>query len=114
MSKSPFDIVKYRINTEKAMMLNNLQHREANPSVRRCTTPKYVFAVELSANKYEIANAIEQIYANIGIKVLAVNTLIVKPKAKRVRKTNRMTRTNRYKKAIVTLSPGDEIPSSHS
>jgi large subunit ribosomal protein L23 len=112
--KSPFSIIKHRIQTEKALMLNELQNREANPSVRRCKTPKYVFAVDINANKFEIAQAVEEIYAAQNIKVLSVNTLITKPKVKRVRKTNRLTKTNRYKKAIVTLQPGDEIPSQIS
>ena len=65
---------------------------------------KVVFSVALKANKYEIAKAIEAIY---GVKVVDVNTAIVRGKVKRVgRHTGK--RSN-WKKAIVTLGEGDSI-----
>ena len=42
----------------------------------------YTFEVAKTANKIEIAQAIEEIF---DVKVVKVNTLIVKPKPKRVR-----------------------------
>lgn len=111
MNKSPYDIILRRIHTEKASVLENLKNRSSNRSLHRCQSPKYVFQVALDANKFEIASAIELIYAEQEVRVTAVNTLIVKPKNRRVRQTNRSTKTNSFKKAIVTLSPGDEIPS---
>lgn len=69
---------------------------------------KYTFVVAKDANKIEIKKAIEAMYS---VSVNAVNTIIVPSKAR-----NRMTRagylrgrTTSYKKAIVTLQPGDAI-----
>ena len=65
---------------------------------------KYTFEVHKSANKIEIAKAVEAIF---GVKVTKVNTLNVKPKPKRQRYHVGKTRT--WKKAIVTLKEGDTI-----
>ena len=65
---------------------------------------KYTFEVAKDANKVEIAKAIEEIFK---VKVVKVNTLTVKPKQKRVRGPLGMTRS--WKKAMVTLQPGDTI-----
>ena len=93
--------------TEKSRMLENLQNAASNRSVSRCKTPKYVFDVDCNANKQEIAQAIEEIYADKKIKVLSVNTVTIKPKARRVR--GFLGKTMGGKKAIVTLSPGNTI-----
>ena len=65
---------------------------------------RYVFEVASAANKMEIKKAVE---ASFGVDVLRVNTMNVKGKLKRYGpKENRM---NSWKKAIVTLAPGDTI-----
>lgn len=107
--KSPYDIVKSRYVTEKATVLSKLQSAESNPSVRRCESPKYVFLVDPSANKSEIADAVTDIYAAKNIKVVAVNTINVKPKQYNRRGNRNAGRSIHMKKAIVTLSPGDSI-----
>jgi large subunit ribosomal protein L23 len=107
VSKSPYDIIKSRRITEKAGVLEQLQRNESNPCVRKCTTPKYVFLVDRKANKREIAEAIEIIYAEKKVKVIAVNTINTKPKARRVR--GRAGWKPAFKKAIVTLETGDTI-----
>ncbi len=61
----------------------------------------YVFKVDKRANKTQIKLAIEETF---GVKVLSVNTLNTKPKAKRVGKYEGQTKT--YKKAIVKLADG--------
>lgn len=65
---------------------------------------KYTFEVAKNANKVEIAKAIEELF---NVKVVKVNTLNVKPKIKRVRVVEGLTRT--WKKAVVTLKDGDTI-----
>ena len=65
---------------------------------------KYTFEVAKNANKVEIAKAIEELF---NVKVVKVNTLNVKPKTKRVRVVEGLTRT--WKKAVVTLKDGDVI-----
>ncbi len=65
---------------------------------------RYTFEVAKTANKVEIAKAVEEIF---NVKVTKVNTINVKPKPKRVRYRKGYTRT--WKKAIVTLAEGDSI-----
>lgn len=107
MEKNPYDIIKCRHITEKTTTLANLAASESNPSVRRCTNPKVVFIVDKRANKQEIAWAIETIYSAKNIRVTDVNTINVKPKWRRVR--GRLGKTTAFKKAVITLQPGDTI-----
>lgn len=64
----------------------------------------YTFEVARNANKIEIRKAIETIF---DVSVVKVNTLNVKPKPKRQRYQKGYTR--QWKKAMVTLKPGDSI-----
>lgn len=105
--QNPYQIIKSRHVTEKTHMLESLKDAESNASLRRCKAPKYVFIVEKTANKQEIARALEQIYAEKNIKVKAVNTITTKPKPRRVR--GRIGATSAFKKAIVTLAQGDTL-----
>lgn len=106
-AKSPYQVVKHRHITEKTMMLQRLQTAESNPSLKRCDSPKYAFIVDKSANKQEIARAVEEIYKDEDVKVVAVNTVNVKAKPRRVR--GRAGFKNAFKKAYVTLRPGDSL-----
>ena len=65
---------------------------------------KYTFEVARNANKYQIKDAVEELFS---VKVVAVNTINVKPKKKRVRYVAGYTR--QWKKAVVTLAAGDSI-----
>jgi large subunit ribosomal protein L23 len=65
---------------------------------------KVTFRVAVKANKIEIRKAIEELFK---VKVLGVNTVHMRGKAKRMGKTEGM-RPN-WKKAIVTLAPGEKI-----
>ncbi len=93
--------------TEKAHMLESLKDSESNACSKRCKSPKYVFLVDIAANKQEIANALESIYSEKNIKVKKVNTTTTKPKIRRVR--GRVGSTTAFKKAIVTLDQGDNL-----
>ncbi len=64
----------------------------------------YVFKVQKSANKTQIADAIESAF---NVKVSSVRTLNTKAKDKRVGRYTGKTKT--YKKAIVTLADGYAI-----
>lgn len=107
MRKHPYEIIKSRYVTEKARVMEALQNNSSNPSVRKCNTPKYLFLVDKKATKTEIARAVEEIYSEKNIKVIGVNTIYIKPKARTVR--GRRGMKSGYKKAIVTLKPGDVI-----
>lgn len=66
---------------------------------------RYTFEVAPEANKIQIKAAVEQAF---NVKVLAVNTLNVHRKARRPRTRLRGYRPG-WKKAIVTLAPGEKI-----
>mgnify|MGYP001156661783 CR=1 FL=1 len=68
------------------------------------TNNTYTFKVSINANKIEIAKAIEHIFA---VKVLAVNTIRMMGKPKRLGRYN--GKRPDWKKAIVTLREGDKI-----
>ena len=63
----------------------------------------YTFIVNKSANKVEIAQAVEKMF---NVQVAKVNTLIVKghKKAQNTKQGRTVGRTSDYKKAIVTLT----------
>lgn len=65
---------------------------------------RVVFRVRIDANKVEIREAVERL---LGVKVTAVNTAIVRGKVKRMGR--RFGRRPNWKKAIVTLAPGEEV-----
>lgn len=108
-TKSPYSVVLSRYSTEKSVVLEGLKDTESNPSVSKCKLPKFVFLVATSANKAEIAQAVEEIYEEQKVKVVAVNTINVKGKAKARRRNSRPGKTKAFKKAIVTFEEGDTI-----
>ena len=72
---------------------------------------RYVFRCSTSANKIQIKRAIEEAFADQKVTVVAVNTLRVRGKERlRSRGGRRITgRSPEWKKAIVTLAPGQKI-----
>jgi large subunit ribosomal protein L23 len=66
---------------------------------------QYQLVVDKGANKVDIKRAVEQIFK---VKVLGVNTMHVRGKARR-RRTIQYGRTSNWKKAVVTLKEGDKI-----
>lgn len=95
MTVNYVDIIKRPIITEQSMEL-------ADKSV-------YTFEVDKKANKIEIKQAVE---AAFNVKVVNVNTSIVKPKAKRMGKYAGFK--SGYKKAVVTLEKGSKIEIFHA
>ncbi|MFA5100981.1 MAG: 50S ribosomal protein L23 [Candidatus Omnitrophota bacterium] len=88
--KAAQDIIKAMVRTEKSTAVE--------PS------GKYLFLVAHSSNKIEIKRAVEQLYK---VKVADVNTMIIRGKMKRVR--YQVGKTPDFKRAIVTLKPGQKI-----
>lgn len=74
-------------------------------SVDGAAKGKYSFRVEKTANKIEIAKAVEEIFK---VEVDSVNTMIVKGKKRRQGRSP-MGKTADWKKAIVSLKPGFKI-----
>jgi large subunit ribosomal protein L23 len=106
-NRDPYNVVKSQHVTEKSVMLQGLKNATSNKCLAACESPKYVFIVDHKAHKQEIAKAIEEIYSDKNIKVVAVNTINVKPKKRRVR--GRAGNKPGFKKAIVTLEAGDSL-----
>ena len=65
---------------------------------------RYAFEVAAKANKQQIKQAVE---AAFKVEVTTVNTMTVPGKQRRVGR--RQVLTSPWKKAIVTLKPGDKI-----
>lgn len=99
LTKSPYQIIVRPVVTEK--------------SVAGGADSQYTFVVARDANKYEIAEAVERIQADSKntINVTSVNTMVVKGKTRtgRFGKRANKGRTSDWKKAIVTLKPGQSI-----
>ena len=88
--KTSYDIIRRPIITEKSALL-------AEKAV-------YTFEVAKEANKVEIKKAIEEIF---GVKVVAIRTVNVHRKAKRMSRYEGFK--SAYKKAVVRLEPGQTI-----
>ena len=69
---------------------------------------RYTFRVSPEANKYQIKQLIEDIY---GVKVVEVNTMVVRGKNKsRWTKSGLLRgKTSAYKKAVVAVEEGQTI-----
>ncbi len=86
-----YDIIKAPIITEQSTKLIESEN-------------KYTFKVDRKANKVEIKKAVETIF---DVKVIAVNTINVLPKFKRMGKYEGYK--SAYKKAVVQLAEGNKI-----
>ncbi len=84
--KNAYDIIKRPVITEQSM--------------ESAADKKYVFMVDMNANKTEIRAAIEEIF---GVKVAKVNTIRMQGKMKRTGAYPQGRRAA-YKKAVVTLT----------
>ena len=64
---------------------------------------RYTFRVSLDANKYQIKDLVEKLY---GVKVVDVNTMIVRAKNKsRYTKSGLLRgKTSAYKKAVISVA----------
>ena len=101
--------VRARKRIDPKVSINKAYQVILNPLVTEKATQlsqfnKIVFSVPLSANKIDIKSSIERIYS---VKVLSVNTILLKGKTKRFKGV--LGRRNSSKKAIVTLAPGNTI-----
>lgn len=89
----PYDILKRPIITEKSNFQSDV-------------LGQYTFEVDRRANKHQIKQAVEAVFDVTVERVHVINM-----PAKRVRRYGRrtVTRKSGWKKAVVTLSPGDQI-----
>jgi large subunit ribosomal protein L23 len=80
-------------------------------SIDESSRGKYTFAVHEKANKIQIKAAVEELYQKEGVTVVSVNVLTTKAKEKRrgTRRGRIVGYTTPWRKAIVTLAPGQKI-----
>ncbi len=80
-------------------------------SIDEATRGKYTFAVHPDANKIQIKAAIETLYAGDKVTVVSVNVLTRQPRTKSTgTRRGRVTgRISGWRKAVVTLAPGQKI-----
>ncbi|TAE74023.1 MAG: 50S ribosomal protein L23 [Bacteroidetes bacterium] len=86
-----------------------LSEKMANiPEKNKGNKERYLFIVDIRANKIQIADAVAKMY---GVKIDAVNTINYKGKAKSRYTKGKVVegRTKAYKKAIVTVKQGEII-----
>jgi large subunit ribosomal protein L23 len=86
----PYAVLLRPIITEKTTVLTGLD--------------KYVFEVDIRANKNQIKEAVQVAF---NVRVEEVNTMTMKGKPKRFGR--RVVNRPNWKKAVVTLVPGDKI-----
>jgi large subunit ribosomal protein L23 len=86
----PYEVLRRPVITEKSTVLQ--------------VQGKYAFEVARDANKPQIKQAVEKAFK---VRVTAVNVVAVHGKLRRVGR--RQVLTQPWKKAIVTLQPGDKI-----
>lgn len=68
---------------------------------------KYIFQVDMRANKPQIKDAVEKAF---NVTVTSVNTMVMKGKPHGGRRfRRRLTYSPDWKKAVVTLAPEDHI-----
>jgi len=87
-----YDIIKRPVITEKSVELAEINNQ-------------YVFEVDMRANKIQIADAVFKIFE---VDVLDVRTMVM-PAKRGQRGRKKYTRHSAWKKAIVTLPPGQSI-----
>lgn len=90
--KNMYEVIKRPILTEKT----TLQKEESN---------KITFEVDQRANKIEIKQTVEKIFK---VKVVDVHTMTVRGKVKRLGRFS--GKRSDWKKALVTLKPGEQVP----
>jgi large subunit ribosomal protein L23 len=104
--RPPEQIIKRPLLTEKGTFLKESGGRPQKDAEgdAESLSPQVLFEVARDANKVEIRNAVEKLW---NVSVLKVRTAVVRGKEKRLGKF--MGRRSNWKKALVTLAPGQNI-----
>jgi large subunit ribosomal protein L23 len=90
---SPYSIIVRPLVTEKSTALS--------------MAGKYIFQVDMRANKPQVKTAVEKAF---NVTVTSVNIMVMKPKKRGgARSGRKVTYSSEWKKAVVTLGPDDKI-----
>ena len=90
--KNIYEVIKRPVLTEKTTLQKELSNQ-------------VTFEVDRRANKIELKGAVERIFK---VKVIDVQSMVVRGKTKRVGRFS--GKRSDWKKAIVTLKPGEQVP----
>ena len=103
--RSPETIIKRPLLTEKGTFLKDTGGR-ADEDIEdpEQVSPQLLLEVARNANKIEIKYAVEKLW---NVNVLKVRTAVVHGKQKRVGRF--IGRRSNWKRALVTLAPGQKI-----
>ena len=102
--RSAQSIIKRPLLTEKSARLRETGGGATAAAEGEAYAQKVVFEVARDANKIEIRRAVEQLFK---VSVTGVRTLVMRGKTKRVGRFSGQRPS--WKKALVTLKPGDNI-----
>jgi large subunit ribosomal protein L23 len=103
--RSAETIIKRPLLTEKGTFLKDTGGRaEADIDDPEQVPPQLLLEVARDANKIEIKYAVEKLW---NVNVLKVRTAVVRGKQKRVGRF--IGRRSNWKRALVTLAPGQKI-----
>lgn len=102
--RSAQSIIKRPLLTEKSSRLRETGGNAVAPAEGDSYSQKVVFEVATDANKIDVRRAVEQLFK---VTVTDVRTLVVRGKLKRIGRF--AGRRPSWKKAFVTLKPGDNI-----
>jgi large subunit ribosomal protein L23 len=103
--RSPEIIIKRPLLTEKGTFLKETGGMSEEDMVApESVAPQLLLEVARDANKIEIKYAVEKLW---NVNVLKVRTAIVRGKQKRVGRY--LGRRSNWKRALVTLAPGQKI-----
>jgi large subunit ribosomal protein L23 len=102
--RSPELIIKRPLLTEKGTTLKETGGRPEGDEDTETMSSQVLFEVARDANKVEIRYAVQKLW---NVNVLKVRTTIVRGKQKRLGRF--MGRKSNWKKALVTLAPGQNI-----
>jgi large subunit ribosomal protein L23 len=106
-----FEIIKTVRLTEKGTRQGTqpvrytVKSRDGKSEIKTRPLNKYTVVADPRANKTQIRQAVQELFK---VKVLAVNTLNVRGKFRRLR-TKQAGQAPNWKKAIITLKEGDVI-----
>jgi large subunit ribosomal protein L23 len=102
--RSPEQIIKRPLLTEKGTFLKDTGGRVEGDIDPEQVSPQLLLEVARDANKIEIKSAVEKLW---NVNVLKVRTSVVRGKQKRVGRY--IGRQSNWKRALVTIAPGQKI-----
>ena len=102
--RSPELIIKRPLLTEKGTLLKETGGNPEGELDPETVKSQLLFEVAKDANKVEIRHAVEKLW---NVDVVSVRTSIVRGKEKRVGRF--IGKRSNWKKAVVTIAPGQNI-----